>query len=377
MNDYLLVAVPGETSRETAWRRLCERTQDKELSQNYKFEIPELKVGTMDVLVSLSDDLNKDDGFIEGIAYKLSQYVADLLQNQKDKIAEQLVVNGRTVESYVTTFRWDGAQFNANLSIKDLAREINQKVTAIEAEMKSKMQAYSKVKGNLQAIERRSHGSLLIRSVADLVKATQFVQGSEYLVTLLVVVPKFMYREWQSSYEKLSEYVVPRSSELVYEDNESGLYTVTVFRKIVDSFKAAARDKRFIVRDFEYDATHVEADEKERTELKAEIQRKFNKLIVWCSVSFGEVMIAWMHLKALRVFVESVLRYGLPVNFQSALLVVNKKNMRRLRTALAGLYSKFDLAPTASAATEEETADAADYYPYVQFPIRIGHVLGE
>ena len=30
----------------------------------------------------------------------------------------------------------------------------------------------------------------------------------------------------------------------------------------------------------------------------------------------SESFMAWIHVKALRVFVESVLRYGLPVNFQ-------------------------------------------------------------
>ncbi len=45
-------------------------------------------------------------------------------------------------------------------------------------------------------------------------------------------------------------------------------------------------------------------------------------LIRWCKVNFGEVFQSWIHLKAIRAFVESVLRYGLPTNFQAMLLLV-------------------------------------------------------
>ena len=51
---------------------------------------------------------------------------------------------------------------------------------------------------------------------------------------------------------------------------------------------------------------------------------------------------AWIHLKAMRVFVESVLRYGLPVNFQGMILLPQKKTSRKLRDTLKQLYSHLD-----------------------------------
>ena len=40
--------------------------------------------------------------------------------------------------------------------------------------------------------------------------------------------------------------VVPRSTELITEDNDFGLFTVTVFKKIVDEYKIHAREKRLV-----------------------------------------------------------------------------------------------------------------------------------
>lgn len=46
---------------------------------------------------------------------------------------------------------------------------------------------------------------------------------------------------------RLSAAQIPRSSKLIYEDNDYGLYSVTLFKRVADSFKQAARSKGFQV----------------------------------------------------------------------------------------------------------------------------------
>lgn len=372
MDEVWIIGVPNEgNSGQKTLSTLTDRTQG--FSRNFKFEIPpELKVGTLDSLVSLSDDLGKVDSFVQGVTFKLSQYMFDLLPN-KTQFKESLSPNGLTVEGYLTTFRWDKSKFNVQQSVRDISKEISKKVSDIETEMKSKMAAYNKVKGNLQAIERRSNGSLMIRSLQELVKPELFVLDSEYLVTLLVVVPRYQYKDWQQTYEKLDKHVVPRSTELVSEDNEFGLWTVTLFRRVVDDFKAAARESRFIVRDFEYDSTHAANSLKERTELEEDLNKKLGLLVKWCALTFGEAFMAWIHLKALRVFVEAVLRYGLPVNFQAVAIILGS-NKKRLRQMLKEQYQRLD--SKAGIAGEDDGAlsmaaslGAQEYFPYVSFTL--------
>ena len=66
-------------------------------------------------------------------------------------------------------------------------------------------------------------------------------------------------------------------------------------------------------------------------------------------MNFSESFAAWMHVKALRVFVESVLRYGLPVNFQAMVLLPQKKTQKKLRDTLNQLYIHLD-SPSGSSA---------------------------
>ena len=49
-------------------------------------------------------------------------------------------------------------------------------------------------------------------------------------------------------------------------------------------------------------------------------------------------------LQALRVFVESVLRFGLPVNFQGMVLNPQRKQVKKLRETLNDLYLHLDSA---------------------------------
>ena len=77
-----------------------------------------------------------------------------------------------------------------------------------------------------------------------------------------------------------------------------------------------ARENKFIVRDFVYNSEELQAGKDEMTKLATDKKRQFGPLVRWLKVNFSESFMAWIHVKALRVFVESVLRYGLPVNFQ-------------------------------------------------------------
>lgn len=66
---------------------------------------------------------------------------------------------------------------------------------------------YNALKTQLNALARKTTGSLAVRDIQALVKPSH-VTESENLTTLFVVVPKFSLKEWETSYETLTMYVV-------------------------------------------------------------------------------------------------------------------------------------------------------------------------
>ncbi|XP_021695402.1 V-type proton ATPase subunit C isoform X1 [Aedes aegypti] len=282
--------------------------------------------------------------------------------------------------TYITRFQWDLAKYPTKQSLRNIADIISKQVGQIDADLKTKSAAYNNLKGNLQNLEKKQTGSLLTRNLADLVKREHFILDSEYLTTLLVIVPKQMVNDWNANYEKITDMIVPRSSQLITQDNDYALCTVTLFKKVVDEFKLHARERKFVVREFTYNEEELAAGKNEITKLVTDKKKQFGPLVRWLKVNFSECFCAWIHVKALRVFVESVLRYGLPVNFQAILIHPNKKNTKRLRDVLMQLYGHLD----GSAASSGGNADNVDipglgfgqseYYPYVYYKLNIDMV---
>ncbi|XP_051527156.1 V-type proton ATPase subunit C 1-A-like [Myxocyprinus asiaticus] len=373
MTEFWLISAPGEKTCQQTWDKMSMATAHiNNLSTNHKFNIPDLKVGTLDILVGLSDELAKLDAFVESVMRKVAQYMADVLEDTRDKVQENLLANGVDLVTYITRFQWDMAKYPIKQPLKNISEIISKQVSQIDNDLKVRASAYNSLKGNLQSLERKSVGSLMSRSLADIVKKDDFILDSEYLTTLLVVVQKTSYADWQKTYETLAEMVVPRSTELLFEDQDSGLFSVTLFRKAVDVFKHKARENKFIVRDFQYNEEEMKADKEEMNRLSTDKKKQFGPLVRWLKVNFSEAFIAWIHIKALRVFTESVLRYGLPVNFQAMLLQPSKKNVKKLREVLQDLYKHLDSSATiidASMDIPGLNLSQQEYYPYVYYKI--------
>lgn len=377
MSEYWLISAPGEKTCQQTYDSLSNLLvkQGGDFCKANRFAIPDLKVGTLDQLVGLSDDLNKLDGYVESVSRKLASSIGEILEKGQP-LSEQLLVNSMDLASYIAKFQWDSAKFPTKQSLRTLQEIINKQIGQIDQDTKTKTLTFNNLKNSLQSLERKQSGSLLVRNLSELVTKDQFVLGSEYLTTLLVVVPKVSYKEWKLKYESLTDMVVPRSSSLLFEDAENGLFNVTLFNKVIDEFKVKARENKFVVRDFVYNEEDINAGKNEIVRLENDLKKQYHLLIRWLKVHFSESVIAWIHVKVLRLFVESVLRYGLPVNFVAVLLQPPKKNQRKLRELLNQHYAHLDTSISQGPLEDIPglSVGQQEYYPYVSFKLNTDFV---
>jgi len=88
-----------------------------------------------------------------------------------------------------------------------------------------------------------------------------------------------LFNDWNAGYEKLTDMIVPRSSQLITQDQDFGLFNVTLFKKVVDEFKLHAREKKFVVRDFTYNEEELAAGKNEITKLVTDKKKQFVSVI--------------------------------------------------------------------------------------------------
>ncbi|XP_013864792.1 V-type proton ATPase subunit C 1-B [Austrofundulus limnaeus] len=268
---------------------------------------------------------------------------------------------------HMTKFQWDKAKYPTALPLSSLTDIINKEILQVETELKTRSTAYNSVKANLESLEHNQNGNLHTCSLNGVVKKEDLVV-SEYLTTLMVVVSRESFLLWERSYESFSEFVVPRSSRKLFEDREGAIFSVTLFKRAVRDFKAKAQQSKFMVREHSFDVE--EKQQQEITKLRVQKKEQYGIFVRWLKVNFTQVFIAWLHLKALRVFAESVLRYGLPVNYQAFLLETERKRSKKLKEELNSLFVHLD--PTAT--TTDVGCDIPglcqqDYSSYICFHI--------
>ena len=126
-----------------------------------------------------------------------------------------------------------------------------------------------------------------------------------------------------------------------------------------DAFTKVLREKRYVVREFNFDPSQQGKAGMALEQLQVEVDNMRSGLTRWCKTHYGEAFVAWMHIKVIRVFVESVLRYGLPVDFTAVLYKVAAGK----EVALVESLDKTFGSPKDK--TEEADLDEEEYHDFV------------
>ncbi len=64
--------------------------------------------------------LAKVDSYVEQITRKLATYLSEVLEDQREKLQENLTANGMDLPTYLTRFQWDMAKYPIKQSLRNL-----------------------------------------------------------------------------------------------------------------------------------------------------------------------------------------------------------------------------------------------------------------
>ncbi|KAJ7932639.1 hypothetical protein B0H13DRAFT_1701601 [Mycena leptocephala] len=326
-----LIAVPQDGDSEGLLQEISPKlSQQSKSNLVAPLTIPSFKTGTLDGLISLSEDLPKQESFFTATVAKTVDTLRNLLNNDPSKLNQHILVNEQSVDDYIMKdWKWNEGRYGVQKGLREIVDALNKEMSSIDNAMKAKLANYNLVKGSLVQMQRKKTGNLSLRSLVDVVSKDDFVQDSEYLETLLVAVPRTNVKDWNSKYERLSSMVVPRSSTSVASDDEYTLFSVVVFRRVHDEFVQKCRENKFIVRDFvfseeEFAKQHQELEMADTTE-----KELWTELLRLARTNFSESIQILVHLKVIRLFVESVLRYGLPANYLGIAVKPDPKSAKK------------------------------------------------
>lgn len=137
-NMYWLSALPlGGGDPNSVWKTLESATQRHHYSQNFAFHIPEgFKIGTLDSLLGLSDDLVKVNTAIEATVNKIRRQLYEVQEELPEDQRRDITIEGIKPEVYLQTFAWDEAKYPSRRPPKDTVAAIMETVQALDEDLK-------------------------------------------------------------------------------------------------------------------------------------------------------------------------------------------------------------------------------------------------
>jgi len=384
---YWMISIPNQGNPTKTTQTLKSNVEGRG-GEHYalqKLPLQRLKVGTLDKLIALSDDLGRVDASSKNVVSKLHRTYAEL----EDSTGQLLSVYNKSIRGYITNFLWDEGHFNPRAQLRDLVQVIHSNMVKTAEHLRKWSAALSEIENKLAAIERKKTGSLMNRSLGEYISAEDWYHG-EYLTSALVVVPTPKMDQFMAHYEffedtpahkayyemlnKRAEHeeaveheagdgsaeekealkgqkakakaqdlacrvVVPDSAKRLTADKEFTLVRVLLLQRGYPWFKYVAMKNGYAVRDFDIAELEDCDDEKELRELQKKQASQKKKLKLFCKNTFSETFANWMHLKLIRCFVESVLRFGLPVDFTISVVKPVKGKEQQMLKVLEQKYA--------------------------------------
>ncbi|KAI0136234.1 V-ATPase subunit C [Xylariales sp. AK1849] len=332
---YLLVSLP----REEDTLDDLKSTVGSDHATVLPFSIPDFKIGTLDALVQQADDLSKLESACQGLVSKVADSLNTLLDGDQDKITQQKMVNDKPTDAYLRTFSWNKVRYRADKPIGELIDNLQKELVTIDNDVKGKFNQYNQVKTNYATLQRKQTGSLATKSLTPIVDPAILVSDSEYLETHLIAVPTNVKKEFLKGYEGISPMVVPRSATQVAQDEEFTLFAATTFKKHSAEFQQKCRENKWTPRQYKYVEGGKEEEQKELDRVAREEKKVWGEALRLSRTGWSESVMIWAHVLALRVFVETVLRYGLPLEFVSAIIATSQKQSKKVKDAMDKAYS--------------------------------------
>eukprot|EP01084_Bolivina_argentea_P226649 382822_1 len=341
--EYWLLSIPNQGNSLKTISTLKSNVENRggEHYELDKLPISRLKVGTLDKLIALSDDLGRVDASSKNVVAKLHRTYAEL----EDNTDQLLSVYNKSIRGYITNFLWDEGHFNPRAQLRDLVQVIHSNMIKTAEHLRKWTSTLSEIQNKLSAIQRKKTGSLMNKSLNEYINHEDWYNG-DYITSALVVVPNSKCNGFQQTYEffedtpahkayydmlskqneqkennnennnenndendnnemnKLAKaecrVVVPNSIKFITKDQEFSLFRVLLLHRGYQWFKYVCMKNGYAVRDFNINELENCDDEKTVKDLeKKELSQK-KKLKLFCKNTFSETFANWMHLKIIR-----------------------------------------------------------------------------
>lgn len=232
------------------------------------------------------------------------------VRSSKDGESHSVCTLAGKLEDMKNTFRWDSEYFMSN-SIDKAMELLNKEYSRINEAYSEKTDEFGRIKREHEELQRMTRGSLCDINLNIIVDKQE---SYEFLKVLYVVVQKEKEDVFRTTIEE-SPLVSSDAVERINSDEEYVLFKMYVLHHNEEEVTNMMNNGGFMLRtlDKNLDASG------EITARRRRVEEKYvsaeSGLATFIHIHLIEIFKIMVHVKLLKLFVESVYRYGLPTEY--------------------------------------------------------------
>ena len=329
----------------------------------------DLVTDNLDSLLKINDELIKNDLEIGSFLKNLEKKIYEL--DSKQELSVNIKGTIVKIEEGISQFSWDESRYPKNQkTIPDILNKINEKFNATFQNLKAKTEEYQNEVKKLQLKKKGESDALSLMKVdyREIVsKSEDKMITTDYLCTILCFVPISLIDNFLKNYMNYGDgYVLPLSALRIdlKEDEKMSLFRVVVMKHIKDKFKQNLQSN-LRIQSRDYDPEEIKRkpqEEREIEKLSLSIKEKKITLIRNSTSGYSEVYYGLLHLKFLRLYVESSLKYGTSDYYSCIVFTSQGKEQKCVSTMIKTFNDTND---EGWYGTKEELKESEDFYPFI------------
>jgi len=332
-----------------------------------------LKFTSFDDLIKIVDDLNKLEHNNEQLLKRIKKSCSTKFYDF-DKIVDstnETVYNSK--EELLFRFKWDEIRFPPNSNIRKITERIQDDINNSEEHIKSVQHKFNELNTTLNnMIQKQNPKEIsfytqlehlseivnlknfkIIRSSCNsehIENEMKFLFDTSSFTSLFMVISSKYYNnnnnkslsESISEYS-LNQYLIPETffnTDLV-DQNGSQLWVVSCLRnKITEVLDELKKNHKISAIPIDYEQLNSVTNINRINSLKNERNIQEKQVVQIVYQSYCDIYINLIHLKIIKLYADSVLRYGIPVSFFSYYLKFSNSKEKKVTNFMTTFFNK-------------------------------------
>jgi V-type H+-transporting ATPase subunit C len=274
-------------------------------------EMPPLSIDTIDNLFDAEEKIKTCEPLVQDT---IKKFIEEHERIAGQPIGERTVL-GKTFDHYIKAFSWDPVAYNTKRKVVDIARLIEDEINITLGYYTEKIKSFGEAKKKKEEIERKKDGTIYEVDINRLVHNTQHEEIKTALVEkYYLVVPGGVTREIAEKLMGTSGLFIEARS-VVYKSPEGEIVEVVGKRGIGPGLEAELSAEGIKLKSpLETREEYLASLEQDKVALAKYEDLKL-AMLSFIGMQLTALFKTLMHVKILSLFVESILRFGLPATF--------------------------------------------------------------